>query len=75
MMIEGGDTVADLTPLERARLRQKRRTCTNCPDRVMIDGVSYCGRDGKLLHPMLLEYPGPCPIEQREEANGNLHRR
>ena len=57
-----------MTPLEAARQRQQYRTCPTCEDRVEIGGASYCRRDGKLLHPMLLEYPGRCPIEIRQAA-------
>lgn len=54
-----------MTPLERAR--QKRKTCITCESRTEVNGVSYCEKDGKLLHPMLLTWPGPCPIEQGEK--------
>ena len=53
------------TPLEKARRRHKEKTCFTCEDRTVIDGVSYCEKDGKIIHPILLEEPyGPCPIEQ-----------
>ena len=51
-----------MTPLERAK--QRRKTCQTCESRKVINGASYCERDGKLLHPMLLENLGPCPNEQ-----------
>ena len=52
------------TPLEKARRRHKEKTCFTCEDRTVIGGASYCEKDGKMLHPMLLEKPyGPCPIE------------
>ena len=54
-----------MTPLEKAMQRQREKTCLTCNSRVEIGGVSYCKKDGKILHPMLLEYPGPCPIEQK----------
>ena len=54
----------EMTPLEKARRRQREKTCAACEDRTIIDDVSYCEKDGKILHPMLLEKPyGPCPIE------------
>ena len=61
-----------LTPLERARMRSKccnRKTCPTCEDREEIDGVSYCRKSGKLLHPYLLDarYTARCPHEIEEE--------
>lgn len=53
------------TPLEIA-LDSKKKTCASCPDRVEVKGISYCRKNGKILHPMLLEKPyGECPIEQK----------
>lgn len=57
-----------MTPLERAR--QRGKTCRTCESRTVINGVSYCEKDGKMLHPMLLQYPGPCPNEVRERNEG-----
>ena len=56
-----------MTPLERARQREK--TCLTCESRIEINGVSYCEKDGKMLHPMLLQWPGPCPIEQVKRSS------
>ena len=61
-----------LTPLERARLRRKEKTCLSCEYREEVNGVSYCRRSGKLLHPYLLDarYPTRCPHEIKEETSG-----
>ena len=59
----------EVTPLEKARQRQMGKTCATCKERTVINGVSYCEKDGKLLHPFLLMEPyGPCPIEQRADG-------
>ena len=63
-----------LTPLEKARMRSKGyngKTCPTCEDREEINGVSYCRKSGKLLHPYLLDarYPARCPHEIMEERN------
>ena len=58
-----------MTPLERAS--QRKKTCKTCESRTEINGVSYCEKDGKMLHPMLLQWPGPCPIEQSESRRAN----
>lgn len=63
---KGGEV--GMTPLERAR--QRKKTCKTCESRTEINGVSYCEKDGKMLDPMLLECPGPCPIEQRRLNDG-----
>ena len=61
------------TPLEMAQRRQKEKTCATCKDRTVIGGASYCEKDGKMLHPMLLENPyGPCPIEQEVNNVGYM---
>lgn len=59
---------ADQTPLERAQQRAQMKSCPDCEDRVEIRGASYCRKDGKLLHPMLLDrrYPLRCPDEIKE---------
>lgn len=57
------------SPLEIAlESKGKPKTCASCQDRVTVKGVSYCKKSGKMLHPMLLEYPyAECPIEQKDE--------
>ena len=71
------EAVADLTPLEKARARCDRKTCLICPDRAVIRKTSYCGVDGKLLHPMLLDpsYPSECLIEiEKRNRNRNYRK-
>lgn len=66
----------EMTPLERARQRAQIKTCLTCEDRAKVGGASYCGKDGKLLHPMLLDpvYPSECPIEiERRNQNGRYN--
>ena len=66
---DGGGSMAELTPLERAQQRAATKSCPVCEDRIQIRGASYCRIDGKMLHPMLLDtqYPNRCPIELAEE--------
>ena len=46
----------DKTPLEIARQREdKIQYCDQCPDVVEIEGIYYCGQNGKIILPMFLE--------------------
>lgn len=58
------------SPLKVAlEVRDRPKTCADCPDRTNVKGVSYCKKDGKILHPMLLVYPyAECPIEQKRQT-------
>lgn len=60
------------SPLEIAlESKGKQKTCASCQDRVNVKGVSYCKKDGKILHPMLLAEPyAECPIEQKDKERG-----
>jgi len=59
--------VIPMTPLEIAKRRRRMKTCLTCSDRIEINGVSYCEKDGKLIHPMLLDrnYQTECPDDIR----------
>ena len=52
-----------MTPLEIAKKRSAVKTCMNCADMEIVNGVAYCKRSGKLLHPYLLDGVTKCPHE------------
>lgn len=63
-----------MTPLEKALEREKqqpRKFCLICPDRQKVGGASYCKITGKILHPILLQPPGQCPVDLKERNNEN----
>lgn len=58
-----------MTPYEKALKKREKKTCITCSSRTVVNGASYCKKDGKLLHPMLLEPPyGGCPIDMIAHA-------
>ena len=50
-----------MTPLEMAKQRTAIKNCQNCDDVEVIDGVAYCKKSGKLIHPYLLTDTAKCP--------------
>lgn len=62
-----------MTPLEKARKRESmmhRRVCLTCENLQKVGCAMYCGKSGKLLHPLLIDpsYNGPCPEENKEAS-------
>ena len=52
-----------MTPLERAKQRKAVKNCLNCADMETVNGVAYCKKSGKLIHPYLLSKTAKCPHE------------
>ena len=60
---DGGE---DVTPLEKAKQKTAIKSCQNCADIEIINGVAYCKKSGKLIHPYLLTGTTKCPHEIKE---------
>lgn len=52
-----------MTPIEMAKQRTAIKNCQNCADMEVIDGVAYCKKSGKLIHPYLLTETAKCPYD------------
>lgn len=62
----------DLTPLEKARRREKTvYSCLECKKCVKVGGWWYCERSGKMLHPMMLERISPSTCKHAEKKEGS----
>lgn len=62
------------TPLEMAMSISKKKTCVECSERTIVNGVNYCKADGKILYPMLLEKPyAECPNDIRRRKTNENH--
>lgn len=62
-----------MTPLEMAKQKTAVKNCQNCADIEIINGVVYCKRSGKLIHPYLLTDTAKCPHEIKgARANDGL---
>ena len=55
-----------MTPLEMKKQRTAVKNCQNCGDLEIINGVAYCKRSGKLIHPYLLSEMAICPHDIKE---------
>lgn len=55
-----------MTPLERAKQHTAIKSCQNCADMEIVNGVAYCRKSGKLIHPYLLTDKAKCPHEVKE---------
>ena len=55
-----------MTPLEMAKQHTARKCCQNCADMEIVNGVAYCMKSGKLIHPYLLTDTAKCPHEVKE---------
>ena len=44
-----------MTPLEMAKKKTAVKNCQNCKDIEIVNGVAYCRKSGKLIHPYLLD--------------------
>ena len=40
-----------MTPLEKAKAKQKEISCAPCPKSERVNGVLYCGVNGKIILP------------------------
>ena len=56
----------NVRPIEMAKQRTAIKNCQNCTDIEIIDGVAYCRKSGKLIHPYLLNDTAKCPHERKE---------
>lgn len=52
-----------MTPLEMAKKKTAVKNCQNCEDIEIINGVAYCRKSGKMIHPYLLNDTAKCPHE------------
>lgn len=55
-----------MTPLEMTKQHTAIKSCQNCADMEIVNGVAYCRKSGKLIHPYLLIKTAKCPHEAKE---------
>ena len=55
-----------MTPLEMAKRKTAIKNCQNCSEIELVNGVAYCKKSGKLIHPYLLADTAKCPHEVKE---------